>query len=91
MYSENGTYYVPHPAAINYTADPSPELDRAWEELTWGGFLQEKKSRTKRINFLTDLGRYVVLNEQEAKDAFEEKFGDVQQFWSPSRGGYISG
>lgn len=36
MYSENGTYYVPHPAAINYTADPSPELDRAWEELTWG-------------------------------------------------------
>lgn len=36
MYSENGTYYVPHPAAINYTADPSPELDAAWEELTWG-------------------------------------------------------
>ncbi|CRG91662.1 hypothetical protein PISL3812_08712 [Talaromyces islandicus] len=71
MYSENGTYYVPHPAAINYTADPSPELDRAWEELTWG--------------------RYIVLTEQEAKDAFEEQFGDVQQFWSPSRGGYISG
>lgn len=36
MYSENGTYYVPHPASINYTADPSPELDKAWEELTWG-------------------------------------------------------
>ncbi|RAO70689.1 uncharacterized protein BHQ10_006701 [Talaromyces amestolkiae] len=71
MYSENGTYYVPHPASINYTADPSPELDRAWEELTWG--------------------RYIVLSEQEAKDAFEEQYEDIQQFWSPLRGGYISG
>lgn len=36
-------------------------------------------------------GRYIVLSEQEAKDAFEEQYEDIQQFWSPLRGGYISG
>lgn len=35
-YSENGTYYVPRPASFNYTGDPSPELDMAWEKLYWG-------------------------------------------------------
>lgn len=70
-FAENGTYYVPHPSPINYTADPSPELDRAWDELTWG--------------------RYIVVTEQEARDAFEEQYGDIEQFWSPLRGGYITG
>jgi hypothetical protein len=27
---------VPHPDPITYVGDPSPEIDRAWEELTWG-------------------------------------------------------
>jgi hypothetical protein len=91
MYSENGTYYVPHPASINYTADPSRELDRAWEELTWGMKRHQTHATHSQRRYLTVLGRYIILSEQEAKDAFEEQYGDIQQFWSPLRGGYISG
>jgi hypothetical protein len=33
----------------------------------------------------------VLLTKEEAEEAFEEHYGDIEQFWSPVRGGYISG
>jgi len=37
-------YLVPHPDPITYVGPPSPEIDRAWEELTWGTILVILKS-----------------------------------------------
>lgn len=31
-------YYVPHPDPITYIGNPSPEIDEAWEVLTWGTY-----------------------------------------------------
>lgn len=31
------------------------------------------------------------MSEEEARDNFEAQYGDIQQFWSPLRGGYITG
>ncbi|KAH8807268.1 hypothetical protein F5884DRAFT_880154 [Xylogone sp. PMI_703] len=64
-------YYVPHPDPIKYVGDPSPDIDNAWEELTWG--------------------RYILITEEEARSSLADQFGDIQQFWSPKRGGYIGG
>jgi hypothetical protein len=64
MYSENGTYYVPHPAAINYTADPSPELDRAWEELTWGRSPPKSKQKAVQKEQTSDRSRPLRCSER---------------------------
>lgn len=64
-------YFVPNPDPITYVGDPSPEVDRAWDELTWG--------------------RYILITRDEAVAALTDTFGDVEQFWSPKRGGYIAG
>jgi hypothetical protein len=32
----DGKLYIPNPPKVNYTGDPSPEIDRAGEELIWG-------------------------------------------------------
>jgi len=35
-FDPNQTYYVPHPDPITYVGEPSPAIDQAWEDLTWG-------------------------------------------------------
>ncbi|KIM96586.1 hypothetical protein OIDMADRAFT_58897 [Oidiodendron maius Zn] len=34
IHKEDGTIYVPHPGAIRYVGTPSPEVDKAWANLT---------------------------------------------------------
>jgi hypothetical protein len=36
VFHENGTFYVPRPGRKAYIGTPSPEIDQAWDELTWG-------------------------------------------------------
>jgi hypothetical protein len=36
-------------------------------------------------------GRYILITKEEAEATLAERFGDVEQFWSPKRGGYIGG
>lgn len=88
-YTEKYTLHVPHPDPVRYTGDPSPEIDRNWEELTLKGTCAQPDGEpARRAN---SLGPWVLLTEREAKEAFEEDFGDIQAFWSPIRGGYSSG
>jgi hypothetical protein len=32
----NNTMYIPNPDPINYIGDPDPNVDAAWENLTYG-------------------------------------------------------
>jgi len=38
-YDSDLNYFVPHPGPITYIGEPSPAIDRAWDELTWGKYL----------------------------------------------------
>jgi hypothetical protein len=38
-FAKDGGFGVPHPGPISYVGDPSPAIDQAWEELTWGTIL----------------------------------------------------
>ena len=35
-FGSNGKLYVPKPGNIQYVGEPSPIIDRNWEELIWG-------------------------------------------------------
>jgi hypothetical protein len=45
----------------------------------------------KRVTLTNDIGRYILISEEEAKETLIEPFGDISQFWSPRRGGYVGG
>lgn len=84
----DNNYFVPHPDPIQYVGEPSPEIDRAWEKLTWGTIA---RSKTIDQNANRALGRYILITKEEAVATLADTFGDVEQFWSPKRGGYIGG
>ena len=89
VFAPNGTYYVPHPDKIDYVGEPSPGVDQAWEELTWGiiGTVSAPMWR------LIDPGRYFLITKEEAEVNLRRDYSndDLEEFWSPKRGGYDVG
>jgi hypothetical protein len=36
IFEENGTYWTPNVNPVNFVGEPSPEIDKNWDDLTWG-------------------------------------------------------
>ncbi|KAI1842115.1 hypothetical protein JX266_011648 [Neoarthrinium moseri] len=72
IFDENGTYWIPDPGSIKYIGEPDAEIDKNWDDATWG--------------------RYFLVTEDEARQAFSERYGDdVSWLWNDHAGGYVVG
>jgi hypothetical protein len=37
-FSDNGTFYIPHPADVDSFSNPGRVVDIAWQDLVWGEY-----------------------------------------------------
>lgn len=48
-------YFVPHPDPIKYVGEPSEEIDRAWEDITWGMTMEAVPSSSVNLLHIRSL------------------------------------
>ena len=82
---ENGTMYIPHPAADVFAGEPSPEIDANWERLTKG---KQCPTTSQPHCSKVRLGRYFLIPESEAQETFG---ADYRSFYNEDVQGYEIG
>lgn len=81
--------WIPHPEPKLYVGDPGihPEIDKNWDDLTWGVLLVSPPAAEPSSNAIT--GRYILITKEEAIATWGDV--DIDSYFDHQRGGYVAG